>query len=468
MNLDHLPPPWPEDLLPLIRDEIARSRRRLVVLDDDPTGTQTVHGIVVLTEWSEAELVEGLRANSPALYVLTNSRSLPEPEAIDLARAAGRNLARAARSLGVDVAPCSRSDSTLRGHYPAEVWALRDAIAEEDGRPFDGEVIAPFFGEGGRLTIDDIHWVQQGDQLVPAHETEFARDAAFGYRSSHLPAWVEEKTHGRVPANTVRTVSLDDIRHGGPDRVADILQDVSGGAPVVVNAADYRDIEVFVLGLLRVEAGGKRFVYRTGASFVRVRAGLAGRDLLTLADLYPEGVPEAGGLTIVGSHVRRTTEQLEEALKLSRLDGRELRVERLLDAVTRDREVAEAADWVERRYAADGDVLVYTSRGLVTGDSPEASLRISQVVSSALVDLLRRLRTPPRYVIAKGGITSSDLATRGLDVHRAVVPGQVAPGIPCWLLGLESRFPGLPYVVFPGNVGSPNTLAEVITLLRGA
>jgi uncharacterized protein YgbK (DUF1537 family) len=85
-----------------------------------------------------------------------------------------------------------------------------------------------------------------------------------------------------------------------------------------------------------------------------------------------------------------------------------------------------------------------------------------------MVDVAQRLTTPPRYVIAKGGITSNDLALKAFGVHQATVPGQVAPGIPCWVLGEEARFPGVPYVIFPGNVGTPQTLAEVITMLRGA
>ena len=468
VRLEELPPPWAEELLPRIRDEIARSGRRPVLFDDDPTGTQTVHGVLVLTEWSEEELAAGLREESPALYVLTNSRSLPEAEAVELGRLAGRNLARAARSLGLEIALGSRSDSTLRGHYPAEVWALRDGFAAEDGRPFDGEILAPFFEEGGRFTIGDVHLVQQDDRLVPAAETEFARDAAFGYRSSHLAEWIEEKTGGRVRADAAISVPIEVIRTGGPDRVAEILGGVSGGAPVIMNAAGYRDVEVFVLGLLRAEAAGKRFVYRTGASFVRVRAGLAGRPLLGPAELYPRGAPETGGLTIVGSHVRRTTEQLEEALRVPGLVARELRVGRLLASATRDAEVGEAATWTAERYRAGQDVLVYTSREVVAGNGTDASLRVSQTVSAALVELVRRLRSPPRYVIAKGGITSSDLATRGFGVRRARVPGQVALGVPCWMLGPESRFPGLPYVIFPGNVGTARTLAEVIGLLGGA
>ena len=468
MKLTDLPPAWSEDLLPTIREEIARSGRRVVVLDDDPTGTQTSHGVLVVTEWSEDELAGALTGTHPAIFVLTNSRSLPEAEAVTLAAEAGRNLARASKRAGVEVAIGYRGDSTLRGHYPAESWALRDAFADEIGRPFDGEILAPFFEEGGRFTIGDTHYVQQGEDLVPAGETEFARDAAFGYRSSFLPAWVQEKTGGRVAAGVVGSVSIEDIRQGGPDRVAEILKGISGGKVVVANSATYRDMEVFILGLLRAEAAGRQFIYRVSASFVRVRAGMAGRPLLTIGDLYPNGAPSTAGVTFVGSHVRRSTEQLEQAVNLPDLQVRELKVARLLDASTRDAEVKEMVSWLEEQYPRGRDALVYTSRGVVTGQTAEESLNVSQTVSAAMVDVARSLKTPPRYVIAKGGITSNDLALKAFGVHQATVPGQVAPGIPCWVLGDESRFPGVPYVIFPGNVGTPKTLADVITMLRGA
>ena len=468
MTLQGLPPIWPEELLPRIRDEIARSKRRLVLLDDDPTGTQTTHGVLVVTDWSEGDLTAGLRANTPVLFVLTNSRSLPESEAVSVAREAGQNLAKAARAVGVQVSVGYRADSTLRGHYPAELWALRDAFAAEDGRPFDGEVIAPFFAEGGRYTVDDVHLVRQGEDLVPAGETEFARDAAFGYRSSHLPTWVEEKSSGVVSAAAAISLSIDMLRTGGPHGVAEVLERVEDGAPVIMNAADDRDLEVFVLGLLWAEAQGKRFIYRTAASFARVRAGLPVRPPLTPRELYAAHRPGngRGGLTIVGSHVRRTTEQLEQALKLPRLHGRELLLRRVLDPATREAELEEIISWTERRHSSGDDVLVYTSRDVVAGGGAEESLRISQSISAALVDIAGRLTVSPRYVIAKGGITANDVAKRAFGVQRAWVPGQVAPGVPCWILGPESRFPGVPYVIFPGNVGDAGALADVIAALR--
>ena len=206
-----LPPEWPESLLGEIQAQVQADGRCLVVLDDDPTGTQTVVDIPVLTERSVDALCAELQSDFPAFYILTNSRSLPEAEAIQLNQQIGQNLLAASRQTGRDFALVSRSDSTLRGHFPAEM----DALAEVLEQQFDGWLLIPFFLEGGRFTIDDIHYVQEGDELIPAGETPFAKDSTFGYQSSNLRAWVAEKTNGRIPASDVLSISLHDIRQGG-------------------------------------------------------------------------------------------------------------------------------------------------------------------------------------------------------------------------------------------------------------
>ena len=193
-----------------IRSRVAESGRRVVVLDGDPTGTQTVHGVPVLTTWSVEDLRGALRGPSPTFYVLTNSRSFPEGEAVEINREIASNLALAAEQAGVEVVLTSRGDSTLRGHYPAETDALREAL----GADFDGVILCHCYLEAGRITVEDVHWVRQGGTLVPAGETEFARDASFGYSSSGLLAWVEEKTAGRVPASEVASVGFAEIREG--------------------------------------------------------------------------------------------------------------------------------------------------------------------------------------------------------------------------------------------------------------
>ena len=460
-----------ESALDEIRRRVVESGRRVVVLDDDPTGVQSVHGVPVLTTWAVEDLRWALQQTSPTFYILTNSRSLPEEEAIALNQEIARNLSDAAPGTDFDVV--SRSDSTLRGHYPAETDALAEALGE-GGRGPDGLILCPAFFEAGRITVDDVHWVRQDGELVPAGQTEFASDHSFGYHASDLKAWVEEKTGGRIKASEVLSVGLADLREGGPERVLDLLEEASGNRPVVVNAASYADLEVFMIGLLAAEEGGKRFLYRTGPSFVRTRGGITEPKILGPEDLYSKRPKEGHGLVLVGSYVPTTTRQLEGALALDGIRGVEISVPRLLEPGGREGELGRVAEEVNGSLAAS-EVVVYTSRELVTagkaGSAALSNLEIGAEVSSALVEVMRRVdrALPLSFVVAKGGITSSDIATKGLEVRRAEVAGPLLPPgiVPVWILPEENDFPGLPYVIFPGNVGGPGSLAQVIEILRG-
>ena len=455
-----LPPEYPRSLLPDIQARVVAGQRTLVVLDDDPTGTQTVYDLPVLTEWSSPALQHELARGAPIFYILTNSRSLPLLEAQALNAAVARNLLAASRAAGRDFAVVSRSDSTLRGHYPGEVDALTAAL----GQSVDATLIIPFFLEGGRHTVDDVHYVAEGDRMVPAGDTPFARDAVFGYQSSNLRDWVAEKTGGRVRAEQVAAISIQDLRIGGPTAVQEKLAALRDGRVCIVNCAGMRDMEVFVCGLLDAEAAGKRFVYRTAASFVQVRAGLASRPTLGRADLRLPA--SGGGLFVVGSYVPRTTSQVAALLEQTHIDRVEVDVAALLDAGRRQGEVTRAAAAVDDALVHARDVVVYTSRTLVTGADAAANLAIGQQVSASLIAVVHGLQQTPRYVVAKGGITASDVATQGLGIRRAQVLGQVLPGVPVWRTGPESRYPGLVYVVFPGNVGDANALVDVQRKLR--
>jgi uncharacterized protein YgbK (DUF1537 family) len=456
------------DALEKIRARVEAEDRRIIVLDDDPTGTQTVHDVPVLTTWSYSELRWALEQPSPTVYVLTNSRALEEDEAVFLNRQIVQRLLRAAADSGTGFVLTSRSDSTLRGHFPAETDALR-GVMEDGGKSIDGVVVCPCFFEAGRVTVDDAQWVEQDGDLVPAALTEFASDRSFGYSRSNLANWIEEKTAGEVPAEDVLRVGLEDIRRGGPEKVAEILQEAHGGGPVVVNAAEYADLEVFVLGLLAAEEAGKSFVYRTGPSFVRVRGGIPEKGPLQTAGLYHGGQTRGHGLVLVGSHVEQTTRQLGELRELEGLRFEELSVRRLLDPEGREDEINRVVGAVDGALR-ESDVVVYTSRGVVGASGGLTGLGVGAVVSDSLVEVMRRVdrEVPLGWVVAKGGITSSDIATKGLNVRRAEVAGQMLPGIiSAWVLPPESDYPGLPYVVFPGNVGGMDALARVVEKLRG-
>ena len=455
-----LPPEWPHSLLPAIQQQLQVSPSKLVVLDDDPTGTQTVYDIPVLTEWSVDSLQTELEySDSNTFYILTNSRSFPAAEAQALNIEIGQNLLLAGEQAGKSFAVVSRSDSTLRGHFPCEVDALTKAL----GQSFDAWLIIPYFFEGRRYTLNDTHYVAEGDILIPAAETPFAQDAVFGYKASNLREWVAEKMEGRLSADRVASISIADIRQGGPEQVAQKLLALEQGTVCVINSVSPRDMEVFVNSLLMAEAQGKTFLYRTAASFVQTRAGLTPRPLLTPADVTLPG--NGGGLTVVGSYVPKTTSQVEALLSTALTTTFKIKVEALLDE-RRLPEINRVVRETSQALANNEDVVIYTSRELVSGADGAHSLAIGQQISKGLIEIIQKIWTPPRYLIAKGGITSSDVATKGLGVKRAIVRGQILPGIPVWELGAESRYPTLPYIVFPGNVGGPDALSEVVKKLK--
>jgi hydroxypyruvate isomerase/uncharacterized protein YgbK (DUF1537 family) len=461
--LGSLPREWPRDLLQEIAATVHASRQKIVVLDDDPTGTQTVYGVPVLTEWSLPSLTQLFVEPGAVAYILTNSRSVPADKAREMNRSIAENLALAANATGREFVMISRSDSTLRGHYPAEVHAL----IEGSGLMFDATLIIPCFFEGGRLTISDTHYVQDGDRLIPAAETEYARDATFGYKNSNLRSWVSEKCGGHVSPDDVLSISIEELRRGGPPAVAQWLEGISGGKVCIVNAASYRDLEVFVAGLLRAEAHGKRFIYRTAASFVRIRGGLPARPLLDSRELSSIGLhgASARGLVVAGSYIQKSSAQIAAARALPGVCSLEVQVERLLDPNVRDAEIRQVAAAANEALTAGKDTMVFTSRKFASDDINRA-LEVGSIISDSLVDVVHRITERPAWIIAKGGITSADVAVKGLGIKRAEVIGQAFPGVPVWLTGADSRWPGLLYAVFPGNVGDTGTLAEMIQALR--
>ncbi|TWU60956.1 four-carbon acid sugar kinase family protein [Crateriforma conspicua] len=455
-----LPNPRSESLLPAIRQHHEGTRRKIVVLDDDPTGTQTVYDTPVLTTWGVDELLHAMRADGDLFYVLTNSRSLVKQDAVDLARQIGTNLQQAAAASGKDFVLISRSDSTLRGHYPAEV----DAVAAATDQPDAIHVIAPFFLQGGRYTVDDVHYVADGDDLIPAAETPFAQDAAFGFQNSNLIDWVMEKWSGSIERQQIHSVGLADLRAADLSPVVKQLRSLAPRSVCVVNAAAMRDMEAFVYAALQAESSGQRFIYRTAASFVQAFAGMEPNPLLRSDQMVDANAKS--GLIVVGSYVPKTTGQLNALLSAEPdlvpvvLDVAEL----LADST--DAYAGSLAQQVNEALASDQDVALYSSRQLVKGDDARSSLSIGNRVSATLVDIVRGVQQRPRFLIAKGGITSSDVATKGLDVHRAMVLGQILPGIPVWQLQQESRMPGMPYVVFPGNVGGESALLDAYRILK--
>ncbi|ANM60602.1 ketose-bisphosphate aldolase class-II family protein [Arabidopsis thaliana] len=459
--LKSLPAEWPSDPTTDIHRLNMGNSKTLVVLDDDPTGTQTVHDVEVLTEWSVESISEQFRKKPACFFILTNSRSLSPEKASELIKDICSNLCAASKEVGnADYTIVLRGDSTLRGHFPQEADAAVSILGE-----MDAWIICPFFLQGGRYTIDDVHYVADSDRLVPAGETEFAKDASFGYKSSNLREWVEEKTAGVIPANSVQSISIQLLRKGGPDAVCEFLCSLKKGSTCIVNAASERDMAVFAAGMIQAELKGRSFLCRTAASFVSALIGIIPKDPVLPKD-FESNKESSGALIVVGSYVPKTTKQVEELQSQHNQNLRsiEISVEKvaLKSSEVRDEEIRRAVEMADAFLRAGRETLIMSSRELITGKTSSESLDINSKVSSALVEVVSQISTRPRYILAKGGITSSDTATKALKARRALVIGQALAGVPVWKLGPESRHPGVPYIVFPGNVGNSTALAEVV------
>jgi uncharacterized protein YgbK (DUF1537 family) len=429
------------------------TKPKIIVLDDDPTGSQTVHSCLLLTRWDTDTLQLGLRDDSPIFFILTNTRALTPEQATVVTREVCHNLKIALDAEGItDFLVVSRSDSTLRGHYPVET----DVIAEEVG-PFDAHFLVPAFFEGGRITRESIHYLIIDGIPTPVHETEFARDSVFSYHYSYLPDYVEEKTKSRIKSNTVERFVLADIRQGSLQR----LQQLTDNQCCVVDGENQADLDKFAADILTAAAQGKHFLFRSAASILTSLANLGKQPVAAedMAQYVREGKP---GAVIVGSHVKKTTQQLEHLLKVPGIVGVEVDVSHLLDeSATQRAELLESSLKLVREIHENGKTpVVYTSRQELVFPDVETRLNFGLAVSALLMDIVRGLPSDIGFLISKGGITSNDVLSTGLSLRAARLLGQIIPG--CSVVRTPDDhplFPNLPVVLFPGNVGDADALA---------
>lgn len=381
----------------LLDAEIKANNRKIVVLDDDPTGVQTVHDISVYTHWDKESIRDGFLEENDLFYILTNSRGFTEEQTTRAHQEIAAVVDQVARETGREYIFVSRSDSTLRGHYPLETKLLREAYEKNTGRKIDGEILCPFFKEGGRFTIDNVHYVKYGAELVPANETEFARDKTFGYTAGTMPAYIEEKTGGEFRAEDVTCISLEDIHNMDIDRIQAQLEAVHDFNKVVVNAVDYADIKVFCVALFRAMQAGKVFLFRTAAAIVKVMGGVADQPLLTREKMVSLDNGN-GGVVVVGSHTDMTNAQVEALRTLEDIVFVELDATLVRDEDAFAAEVERCLAIEEASIRQGKTVCCYTTRTLITADTgnKEDELKLAVRISEAVQSLVGRLTVTDR------------------------------------------------------------------------
>ena len=410
---------------------------KTIVLDDDPTGTQSATDVIVLLE-SSATLIAQALTEADSVYLLTNSRAIPEDEAIALMQSIRMDVADAAVAIGEDIQFVLRGDSTLRGHVFTETLVFAD---EESVILF-----VPAFPDGGRTTEGGVHYVRQGTERVAAHLTEFADDPVFPFSTAVMVNYVHEKS-GRQAS----LVTLDAVRDGA---VENALLTAAPGTVVVPDAVTNDDVRLIARGVEAARARGANIVVRSASPLAAALAGVESQGLLP-TPLVPSPVPT---LLVCGSHTAGATAQLD----LVAAQRGEPVIIPTANAFESPSEtgaaVAEAASIV---LADRGLAIVTTERERLAEHN---TLDHGRLVMEALTTSVRALLPSVEVVVSKGGITSADVARIGIGATRATVLGQVLPGVSVWsLIAVDGR--ERLYVVVPGNVGEPDALVRVLAAL---
>ncbi|MCY7369261.1 MAG: four-carbon acid sugar kinase family protein [Chamaesiphon sp.] len=435
---------------------------KIIVLDDDPTGSQTVHSCLLLTQWDVETLKLGLTDAAPIFFILTNTRAMEPAQAAAVTGEVCQNLKLAIAEVGlIDFLVVSRSDSTLRGHYPIET----DVIAAELGG-FDAHFLMPAFFEGGRITRDSIHYLLVNGVETPVHKTEFARDSVFGYSHSYLPDYVAEKTHGKIPADRVVQFLLPEVRSGSLEKLIQLERNRC----CVVDGEQQSDFDKFAADILTAASQGKKFLFRSGASILTSLANL-GSQPIPATEMFKYVRDGKPGAIIIGSHVQKTTEQLAQLLKAKDIVGVEIDVSHLIgdDANVRTELLTTIVSKINDIHTDGNTPAIYTSRQELSFDSTKARLEFGEAVSALLMDIIRALPADIGFLISKGGITSNDTLSSGLAMPTARLLGQIVPG--CSVIvtpPTHPQFPNLPVVLFPGNVGDADALAVAYERLVGS
>ncbi len=453
-----------------------KNSRKIIVFDDDPTGSQTVYGCPLLFHWDKEILNKGINDPSPLLFLLTNTRSLSPQHAEKRLRDICNNLKEVFKenNLGLDeILFISRGDSTLRGHS-----ILEPKIINQELGPFDATFHVPAFFEGGRTTVNGIHLLNN----IPVHQTIFAKDKIFGFSTSHLISWIEEKSNFEIKAKDIASININQLRDAnkslvGKEKLIDFLLTLSSNKSVVVDGQSSFDFDI--LGsAIRSLGNKKRFLFRSAASLINSLSQIYSENnsLKNFSTLRLRGKDGnfKPGIVLVGSHVQLADDQLQLLLEESSCIGVQLPVKKIARIFEESSNESFLSDLENLWNKQLLDILdkkktpvLFTSRGELSFSSMKQRMIFGVFLAKLMGRLVDRVSNRLGYIISKGGITTHILISEGLGIKSVNLKGQILPGLsvvcPC-----EKDKEDLPIITFPGNLGNKETLLESFKIMESA
>lgn len=444
---------------------------KVIVIDDDPTGSQTVNNCLLLLKWDYSTLIKGFQSKSNLFFILANTRSLSENDAklrlVEICNALKKVISK--ESYKEEFIFVSRGDSTLRGHNFLEPKIMNDCLG-----PFDATFHIPAFIEGKRMTIDGDHFVDN----VPVSQTLFAKDKIFGYKTSNVKQLLFQKSKSQLKFNDIQNLKISELKvleSKEKNIVFNKIRNLKENSHVIVDIENYSQLEKFSLSIKKLSKQ-KKFLFRTAASFISSISAVKDNpkepffySIIRRKNREKKFLP---GFLVIGSYVELTTMQLKEFLEISDCIPIELDVFEFL-RISKLKSNQDQLVFFKNKLLAqirsilkqENTPVLFTSRKEVSLAKNDEQVNFYNSLAHFISELVSDLKNEIGYLVSKGGITSNVILSNGFKANYVYLQGQIITGVSLVTFKLEND-ENLPIVTFPGNIGNQDSLVKVWRILE--
>ena len=446
---------------------------KIIIIDDDPTGSQTVNGCNLLLKWDYETLLKGLKDSSNLLFILANTRSLSKKDVkvrLKEICSALREIMNNSSFAEEDFVVISRGDSTLRGHNFIEPFIINELLG-----PFDATFYIPAFIEGNRTTVNGNHFVDN----IPVHKTIFSKDKIFGFNTSNVKELIYEQSNHKLDFNHIENIFIKDfevLETNQPNKLYLYMENLKNNQKVIVDIRDYFQLDKFsriIKSLLKK----KKFLFRSAASFISSLSNVkqTKKENIYFSQLRRKNNNDKmlKGLIVVGSYNELTTLQLNKVLNISLCQPIEINVLKLyalfkiednLKQINSLRKLIVHS--IKQNLSQDFVPVLYTSREIVSPRDNNDLIQFQIFLSSFISEIVSVIKNDIGYLISKGGITTNTILSEGLKADSVYLEGQILPGISLVTFNLQEQKGKLPIVTFPGNIGNNMSLVKALEILE--
>jgi len=434
---------------------------KIIVIDDDPTGSQLVHDCLLLLNWNYETLLKGLMSKSNLLFVLANTRSLSEEKVEKRLQEICNNLYRVLieNNISDNLLFVSRGDSTLRGHNFLEPYLINEYLG-----PFDATFHIPAFLEGNRKTINGKHFVNG----IPAHKTTFAKDIIFGYETNDLKNLLYKKSRSKIELKNIENLYLIDQQSS--HELKKYIQNLKNNTHVIVDIDKFSQLDKFSQ-IIRELFKNKKFLFRTAASFLKSISNTKNSkksnfyySQLRARNNLNQFLP---GIIIIGSYTDISTNQFKKLLEVDFFHAIELDVEKFYKIdVSKDKEtqIYKLKNFILEKVRTTLKnsciPIIYTSRKEKILENNLDQMDFYNSLSLFVAEIVADIKYEIGYLISKGGITSNTILNSSFNVDYVYLEGQICSGISLVKVKLINNN-YLPVITFPGNLGDDYSLKDV-------